>query len=86
LDIDITIKSESIHTNINDKRDDFDFGIVNYPLLDKNVPHATSSGFYISQLIRFAKACSNVKDFNERNISITGKLFKQGYRYHKIRK
>jgi hypothetical protein len=41
---------------------------------------------YVSQLIRFARACSNVKDFNERNIFITSKLLKQGYRFYKLRK
>ena len=30
--------------------------------------------------------CSNVDDFNIRNLFLTAKLFKQGYRYHKIRK
>ena len=30
--------------------------------------------------------CSNVDDFNNRNIFLTAKLLKQGYRYHKIRK
>ena len=30
--------------------------------------------------------CSNVDDFNNRNLILTAKLFKQGYRYHKIRK
>ena len=29
---------------------------------------------------------SNVGDFNNRNLFITAKLLKQGYRYHKIRK
>ena len=38
-----------------------------------------SYSVYISQLIRFARVCSNVDDF-------TAKLLKQGYRYHKIRK
>ena len=41
---------------------------------------------YISQLIRFAGVCSNVYDFNNRNLFLTAKLLKQGYRYHKIRK
>ena len=41
---------------------------------------------YISQLIRFARVCSNVDDFNNRNLFLTAKLLKQGYRYHKIRK
>ena len=30
--------------------------------------------------------CSNVDDFNNRNLFLTGKLFKQGYKYRKIRK
>ena len=30
--------------------------------------------------------CSNVDDFNSRNLFLTAKLLKQGYRYHKIRK
>ena len=41
---------------------------------------------YISQLIRFARLCSNVDDFNNRNLFLTAKLLKLGYRYHKIRK
>ena len=41
---------------------------------------------YISQLIRFATVCSNVDDFNNRNLFLTAKLLKQGYRYHKILK
>ena len=30
--------------------------------------------------------CSNVDGFNKRNLILTAKLLKQGYRYHKIRK
>ena len=30
--------------------------------------------------------CSNVNDFNKRNLFLTTKLLKQGYRYHKIHK
>ena len=30
--------------------------------------------------------CSNFDDFNNRNLFLTAKLLKQGYRYHKIRK
>ena len=44
-----------------------------------------SLGIYISQLIRFARVCSNVDDFNNINLFLTAKLLKQGYRYHKIR-
>ena len=86
LDLDLTISNGLISTKIYDKRDDFDFQIVNYPYLDGDVPRATSYGVYISQLIRFARACSSVEDFNLRNRTITEKLLTQGYRFHKLRK
>ena len=64
-----------------DSIDDF-----NFEFLDGDVPRSPSYGVYISQLIRFARVCSNVDDFNNRNLFLTAKLLKQGYRYHKIRK
>ena len=76
----------SISSKIYDKRDDFDFDIVNFPFLDGEVPRSTSYGVYISQLIRFARVSSHVADFNGRNKSLTAKLLQQGYRYHKLRK
>ena len=71
---------------IYDKRDDFDFDIVNFPLLDGDVPRRPSYGVYISQTIRFARVCSHVEDFNASNKCLTAKLRKQRYRYHKLRK
>ena len=56
---------------IHDKRDDFDFDIVNFPFLDGDVPRSTSYGVYISQLIRFARMSSHVDDFNTRNKVLT---------------
>ena len=73
-------------TKIDDKRDDFDFEIVNFPFLDGDVPRSTSYGVYISQRICFARASSYISDFNTRNKLLTQKLLKQGYRYHKLRK
>ena len=65
---------------------DFNFEIVNLPFLDGDVSRSPSYGVYISQLIRFARVCSNVDDFNNRNLFLTAKLLKQCHRYHKIRK
>ena len=53
-----------VRFQIHDKRDDFDFDIVNFPFLDGDVPRRTSYGVYISQLIRFAGASSRVSDVN----------------------
>ena len=82
----LSISNDIVSTKIYDKRDDFDFEIVNFPYLDGDVPRSTSYGVYISQLIRFARASSYVADFNTRNKLLTQKLLKQGYRYHKLRK
>ena len=57
---------------------------MNFPFLDGDVPKRTSYGIYISQLVRFARACTRVEDFNSRNLSLTTKLLKQGFRYHKL--
>ena len=64
----------------------FDFDIVNFPLLNDDVPLRPPYGVYISQLIRFARVCSHVEDFNARSKCLTDKLLKQVYRYHKLRK
>ena len=49
-------------------------------------PRRTSYGVYISQLIRSARAFSNLDDFNYRYKAITAKLLRQDYRYFKLRK
>ena len=80
------ISNGTVFTKIYDKRDDFDFDIVNFPFLDGDVPRRTSYGVYISQLIRFARASSNLNDFNYRYKALTAKLLRQGYRYFILRK
>ena len=77
--LDLSISDGFVQTKFYDKRDDFDFDIVNFP-------RSTSYGVYISQLIRFARVSNHVDDFNTRNKVLTAKLLRQGYRYHKIRK
>ena len=82
----LSVANGFVSSKIYDKRDDFDFDIVNFPFLDGNVPRRPSYGVYISQLIRFARVCNHVTDFNARNKCLTAKLLQQGYRYHKLRK
>ena len=80
LDLHLSISNGFVSSKIYDKRDDFDFDIVNFPFLDGDVSRSTS---YISQLIRFARVSSHVVDFNARYKSLTARLLQQGYRYHK---
>ena len=86
LDLHLSISNDIVFTKIYDKRDDFDFEIVNFPFLDCDVLRSTSYGVYISQLIRFARESSYVADFNTRNKLSTQKLLKQGYKLYKLKK
>ena len=86
LDLHLSDADGFVSSKIYDKRDDFDFDIVNFPFLDGDVPRRASYGVYISQLIRFARVCNHVADFNARNKCLTAKLLQQGYLYHKLRK
>ena len=59
--LDLTFMIDSggkLSTRIYDKRDDFDFHIVNFPFLSSNILLGPSYGVYISQLIRYAQFCS----------------------------
>ena len=58
FDLNLCISNGTVSTKIYDKRDDFDFNIVNFPFLGGDVPRRTSYGVYISQLIRVARASS----------------------------
>ena len=80
-DLHLSISDGFVKTKIYDKRDDFDYDIVNFPFLDGDVPRSISYGVYISQLIRFARVSSHVDDFNTRNEVLTAKRLRQGYRY-----
>ena len=86
LDLNLCISNGTACIKIYDKRDNFDFDIVNFPFLDGDVPRRISYGVYIFQLIRFAWASSNLSDFNYRKKALTVKLLRQGYRYFKLRK
>ena len=84
LDLHSSVFNDIVSTKIYDKRDDFEFEIVNFPFLDGDVPRSNSYGVYISQLIRFSRASSHVGDFNTHNNLFTQKLLKQGYWYHEL--
>ena len=68
LDLNLSITNCIVSYKIYDKRENFNFEIVNYPFLVGDVPRSTSYGVYISQLIRFARVCSNADYFNNRNL------------------
>ena len=53
LDLDLSITNSIVSTKIYDKRDSFNFEIVNFTFLDGDVPSSPSYGVNISQLSVF---------------------------------
>jgi hypothetical protein len=47
--------------------------------LCSNIPLSPAYGVYISQLIRYARACFAYEDFSKRGKLLTKKLMLQGY-------
>ena len=47
LDLNLSITNGIVSSKLNDKRDDFNFEIVNFPFLDGDVPRSPSYGEYI---------------------------------------
>ena len=74
------LTSGQLSTKIYDKRDDFNFKIINFPNMCSNIPASPAYGVYISQLIRYAWASSNYSDFLKRRPHLRNRLLDQGYK------
>ena len=80
LDLLLSIgRDGQLYTSIYDKRDDFNFHIKNFPFLSSNIPTSPAYGVFISQLIRYARACSSYGCFILRTTRLSNKLLEQGY-------
>ena len=86
LNLDLSITNGIVSTKINDKRDNFNFEIVNFPFLGGDVPRSSSYcvQFFPTYSLCKSTVCSHVNDFNNRNKILTSKLLKQDYQYHKF--
>jgi hypothetical protein len=63
-----------IRTKLYDKRDDFNFPIVNFPFICSNIPTVPAYGVYISQLIRYSRSCDSYQDVLDRGLLLTRNL------------
>ena len=86
LDLMIESQSSKLVFSVYDKRDDFNFEIVNYPYLESCIPKKSALGVFISQLIRYARICSIFSDFKSKSSTLVRKLRNQGYKDKDLRR
>ena len=80
LDLLLSIgRDGQLRTSLYDKRDDFNFHMTNFPFLRSNIPSSPTYSIFISQLIRYARACSSYEYFILRVVQLSNKLLGQGY-------
>ena len=80
LNLNVSVANGFVSSKIYDKRNDFDFEIVNFPgFFYDDVPRRSPYGVYNTQLIRFARVCYELR-------RRTAKLLQQCFRYHNLRK
>jgi len=68
--------------SVYDKREDFDFRIVNFFFMDSNIPAPPAFGVCISQLVRYARICTAKADFMHRLRSLPSRLNQQGFKIY----
>ena len=81
----VNISDRRFTTAVFDKRDGFNFHIVNFPHVDSNIPSKPAyHGVYISQLVRIGRICDSYKSFFTRHHQLACRLVKQGFLYDKL--
>ena len=72
LDLLLSIgRDGQLRTFLYDKRDDFNFHITNFQFPSSNIPSLPAYGVYISQLIRYTRACSSYESFILRAVRLS---------------
>ena len=84
LDLTISIYHGKFLFYSYDKRDDFDFQVVNYPNLKGNIPSLQSYGVYSSQLVRFCDINLSINNFINDVNKMTHKFLNQGFSKEKL--
>jgi hypothetical protein len=86
LDLDIKLDEGRFILNIYDKRDNFKFPINNFPYTSSNINENYMLNVYMSQLVRYARICSNIEDFHSKHKYLTNKLIGNGFTMDNIRR
>ena len=68
-----------LRTSLHDKHHDFNFHTKDFPFLSSNISSTPAYGVFISQLIRYARACSSYECFILRAARFSCKLLRQAY-------
>ena len=80
LDISVKIDQNfTCLTSVYDKRDDFDFDIINFPDLRSNINQKMAYNVYKEEIRRYIKICNNSESLVDKCIQLENNLLKKEY-------
>jgi hypothetical protein len=80
LDISIEIKNDkSFISSVYDKRDDFDFSIINFPHMKSNINKKMAYNVYKEEIRRYLRICSSHTTFGDKCLQLEQNLVNKGY-------
>ena len=86
LDLSLKIENNFLSSKIYDKRDVFNFSVVNFPFLKGNIPGKNSYGVFSGELVRYARACTFINDFKSKTLNTVSILTKQFFKPKMLKK
>ena len=79
LDIEIKINNDIVNTTLFNKTDNFNFPVVMFTFPSGNIPMALGYNIYFGQVLRYAKICSDRRDFIRASAGLFRTLYIRGY-------
>ena len=79
LDSTISVYQGNFIFRLFDKRNEFNFNVINYPYACGDVPKAPTHGIFVSQLIRFCNMNSSLKNYFDNCKKLYAKLVNQSF-------
>ena len=86
LDMSISVFQGKFRFSCYDKRNDFNFNVINFPFMCGNLPLIQMHGLFISQLVRYSHINSHFNDFSKCCNMLYKKLLKQGFNAQRLQK
>ena len=71
-------------TDLHDRRDAFNFEIVNFPHIDSNMPSKPAYKVVISEVVRYLKVCCSNQDYVYRSKLLTSLMGPQLLNCHTL--
>ena len=59
---------------------------MNFPDLSGNIAEKYSYGVFVSQLIRYARCCEELEDFQTRSKALVKKMIQQNFKLYQLKR